>query len=323
MKSKIIVCIGALLCLAAAKVINDELAMPIAKVTLRVIDEDSHPVAGAKVRFGFTGKYDVKEIVYGEGLTNADGIYTGEGPTTSQLGADITRDGYYLSGAAMPKFTDIVDGRWQPWNASTETVLRRILRPIAMCAKRTWVTVPEVDKLCGYDLEVGDWISPYGHGNTADLVMKLKREYKNRETYDESLQISFSNSADGIQEAKLPTQWRGSQFNWPRYAPDSEYQPTLFVRVSRETRNAPTERSANQGKPYYFRVRTFVRDGRIISALYGKMTEGFSLAPLASKTCDVQLNYYLNPTPLDRNMEFDLKRNLLTGLKYDEQPRDP
>ena len=37
----------------------------------------------------------------------------------------------------------------------------------------------------------------------------------------------------------------------------------------------------------------------------------------------IVLNYCLNPTPLDRNMEFDLKQNLFKNLKFDERPRNP
>ena len=33
--------------------------------------------------------------------------------------------------------------------------------------------------------------------------------------------------------------------------------------------------------------------------------------------------YYLNPTPNDRNMEFDPTRNLLTGLKEAEKVSVP
>lgn len=80
--------------------------------------------------------------------------------------------------------------------------------------------------------------------------------------------------------------------------------------------NAPTQN-------YFFRIRTVEQDGRIISANYGKIKGGLFLAPAHSKTCKVQLAYYLNPTPLDRNMEWNPKRNLFTGLSFEETPRDP
>jgi hypothetical protein len=66
-----------------------------------------------------------------------------------------------------------------------------------------------------------------------------------------------------------------------------------------------------------------VQDGKIVSAHYGKIKGGFDPNPIDSKTCEVTLNYYLNPTSLDRNMEFDLKQNLFKNLPWKEDVRDP
>lgn len=45
--------------------------------------------------------------------------------------------------------------------------------------------------------------------------------------------------------------------------------------------------------------------------------------PINSKTMIVLFTYYLNPTPNDRNLEFDPKRNLLQGLKATERVESP
>jgi hypothetical protein len=60
-------------------------------------------------------------------------------------------------------------------------------------------------------------------------------------------------------------------------------------------------------------VRT-VKDhaGNIVSARYGKIYGDF-----------MQFSYYLNPTPNDRNIEFDPKQNLLGGLKSFERVSAP
>jgi hypothetical protein len=52
--------------------------------------------------------------------------------------------------------------------------------------------------------------------------------------------------------------------------------------------------------------------GKIISANYGKIYGDF-----------MNFSYYLNPTPNDRNVEFDPKRNLFTKLKTEEQVMAP
>jgi hypothetical protein len=74
---------------------------------------------------------------------------------------------------------------------------------------------------------------------------------------------------------------------------------------------------------YYFRVRTVVQEGQIVSALYGKLSQGFFIGATNPTNTNVRTCYYLNPTPLDRNMEFDLKQNLFKNLKPGEQPRRP
>ena len=37
----------------------------------------------------------------------------------------------------------------------------------------------------------------------------------------------------------------------------------------------------------------------------------------------MEFKYYLNPTPNDRDVEFDPKHNLLTNLKFDEGVSQP
>jgi hypothetical protein len=50
-------------------------------------------------------------------------------------------------------------------------------------------------------------------------------------------------------------------------------------------------------------------NGNAKSALYGK---------IYGDTMMMNFHYYLNPTPNDRNVEFDPKQNLLKNLKPDE-----
>ena len=74
---------------------------------------------------------------------------------------------------------------------------------------------------------------------------------------------------------------------------------------------------------FYFRVRTIEKDGKLVSAFYGKLSAGLEMLIPNQQEVRIVLNYFLNPTPLDRNMEFDLKQNLFKNLKFDEQPRKP
>ena len=69
----------------------------------------------------------------------------------------------------------------------------------------------------------------------------------------------------------------------------------------------------NPNRNYFFRVRTVKNDeGNIVSAYYGKIYGDF-----------MQFSYYLNPTPNDRNIEFDPKQNLISSLDALEQVSAP
>jgi hypothetical protein len=79
----------------------------------------------------------------------------------------------------------------------------------------------------------------------------------------------------------------------------------------------------NKWEGYFFRVRTVEQDGKIVSARYGKIRGGIEVDPRWSSTCSVTLTYYFNPTPNDRNLEWDMKKNLFGGLTDMETPREP
>ena len=86
-------------------------------------------------------------------------------------------------------------------------------------------------------------------------------------------------------------------------------------------------RAEDERKCYYFRVRT-TRDanGKIVTAHYGKMYGPLEIRPAMRRWGhDVSkgqggffISYlYFNPTPNDRNVEFDPKRNLIPDGNVD------
>jgi hypothetical protein len=182
--------------------------------------------------------------------------------------------------------------------------------------------IPAVDRPCGFDLETSDWVAPWGKGKVADFIMTLTRRYENRDDFEVNVTLSFSNPLDGIQEANLPAQFRGSEFIWPRQAPETGFNPKYSARFGVKPGH-DYYGSAFEEDAYFFRVRTQERNGQIVSALYGKIKGGIRLEGRETGTCIVAFTYYLNPTLLDRNVEWDTKRNLLTGLSHEETPRHP
>ena len=294
---------------------------PLARVNVRVIDEAGNPVSGVRTEIAFCSatNHSQGQPVTGEADTN--GLFIAQGHAYGTLGSRLRKDGYYLGWGNIPDFKFRKDGRWEPWDATYKTVMRKIENPVPVYAKWAWVEVPEVGKPCGYDLMEGDWVSPWGQGKVADFVFTLRRDYTNRRQFEVAVDIGFSNSLDGIQVTELPKEFTQSQFIWPRQAPEDGYNSTLQSTLTAPGR-IPRIQDVEKQK-FFFRVRTVEKDGKIVSALYGKISEGFQLAPSNSKTCQIKLCYYLNPTPLDRNMEFDLEQNLLKNVGQFEEPRRP
>lgn len=318
MKATIAIGLGVLFSLTSSAAEAPQL--PKVRVVAQVVDEAGSPVTDAHVKLIFGEARNANAVVKVENLTDGQGKVVGEGYSDGSFGAVVSKPGYYLSGLSVPPLSDIVNRKSQQVEA--RSILRPIQNPVAMYAKTGWFDLPVADQPCGFDLEAGDWIAPYGSGAVADLVFTLARHYESRDNFEVTVQLRFTNARDGIQETKFPDVGRNSVFKWQREAPENGYQPTLTSRFARKP-GGGYEQTATENQLYLLRVRTIERDGRIVSALYGKISGGFQLTPFDSKTCKVKLTYYLNPTLLDRNLEWDTKRNLLSGLSFEQTPRDP
>jgi hypothetical protein len=95
-------------------------------------------------------------------------------------------------------------------------------------------------------------------------------------------------------------------------APTNNYQPQ-WVQIDKRRPGKPIETNRDLNRNYVFRVRSVVdSNGNMISTHYGKIYGDF-----------MKFDYYLNPTPNDRSIEFDPKQNLLGGLKPFEQVTAP
>jgi hypothetical protein len=333
MKTKIMICLGALLCIAAVDVVKDQFELPIFKLTVKTIDEQRQPVSGVSIKFVFTNP-TTGDLMPVTGLTGMDGLFSAEGGCNiSGFGGNIEKQGYYPGGGAFPRpdpnKIDPVLNRWLPWNPIIEVLMRPIVNPVAMYARKIGIVIPEVGTPCGYDLMEADWLAPYGKGKTVDFLMTVTDlQYRSANDSDVTVVLSFPNEGDGIQEIQLPKEFAHSAFKWPREAPVSGYQPTIQVRrlwLNPIDNRSPgkTINTATAKETYFFRVRTVKRGNEIASAMYGKISAGIPVGPNDGKKAAIGFTYYLNPTLMDRNMEFDLTQNLFKNLKDEEKPRDP
>ena len=271
-------------------------------VTLKVVDETGRPVEGVKTKVFYLLTNEIA------GLTDTNGIFKASHLDGSEnLGFLADKKGYYSF-----RIMYHLGRTYKPakWNSTQTVVLKRIIKPIPMYAKSVNYGMPVFDKPVGYDLTMGDWVDPYGKGINTDMIFTAHREKRAVDDTDYKLIVSFPKQGDGIQEFDTPSYYlhdRGSELLSSEEAPTNRYQPN-WIQTKTRRPGKPMESNWNEYRNYYFRVRTKVDDrGNIVSAHYGKIYGDF-----------MNFAYYFNPTPSDRNVEFDPKQNLMTNLKTDE-----
>jgi hypothetical protein len=139
------------------------------------------------------------------------------------------------------------------------------------------------------------------------------------------LVISFS-AGNGIQEFKIKPQNSKSAFRSPRQAPPDGYIQEVRVRKVRKPGLPLSEwiDDVKNQKDYFLRIRTVLdENGRVKTALYGKLYRAFAFAGAGKGSYFVIGAYYVNPEPNSRNMEFDPGQNLFKKLKRSEQVDKP
>ena len=313
------------------------------QVAVRVTDLDTKSViSNVEVRAGFNTGIEPgwgwgggkPNRVTGYTGTNGVCTLTGSGDGGS-VGISAYKEGYYRSTGYRVTFTNVVGTirkRWIPWSPIVDVVLKQVGRPIPLYAKRIWETrVPATGQPVGFDLAAGDWISPHGKGQGSDLLFTYNAEpervYTNwygtsprvHSLHDYRLSISFANDGDGVVPVSITPHQGGSALRLPPMAPEGGYVPLPPKRVFQQE-GKPQQSEIRKDQNYFFRVRTKMdAKGNVISALYGKIHGDFQF----DERGRISFTYYLNPTPNDRNVEFDPEKNLFRRLPSLEQVNMP
>ena len=128
------------------------------------------------------------------------------------------------------------------------------------------------------------------------------------------IQITFPNADEGITEVKDGFH-SYSELTMPHEAPENGYQKDW----SREEDNAGARLTSSE-IGYFLRTRVkHDEKGKIVSANYSKIVTDFNFDPRGR----LEFSYLFNPTPNDRNLEFDPKKNLFKNLEFREEIRKP
>ena len=237
----------------------------------------------------------------------------------------VDRIGYYRLPYIHVYFTNMTESlvkKWLPYDEVQTITLQKFGKKIPLFVKEARpkrkqdLTTASDRKFC-YDLVKGDWMPPFGKGEHADIEFQLlpRKDFGIHtglsgipgQSYRDEITMRFTGEDNGIISMIPPP----NAVLKIREAPTEGYGQQSVSWFGRD-KNIQPERSDNKEKCQAFRIRT-VKDagGKIISALYGKVYGGF---PLTYKVQDhpsgVSFTYYLNLTPNDRNLEWDMKHNL-------------
>lgn len=293
------------------------------RITFRVIDDLGAPVRAGELRVSAFSHWEP-----GEGFgrdrysiqshrLDRDGSAMLEIPNVrGELFYGVNPEGaYYGINGVRYRFSRVTAGRWEPWNPEVVVELARRINPIALYARRVG-NMPDLELPArgpvGFDLEVSDWVAPYGQGRHKDFIFEwteIEPTVDAAGTFESRLSLTFDQPGDGIQARTVTPARR--LLDLPREAPEDGYGSILQKRVARARPGAALEADVNEDQNYIFRVRTVLdQQGRVVSAMYGKIYGDLQFFAPESRNGMIRFTYYLNPVDLDRNLEFDPSRNL-------------
>ncbi|MCF7689608.1 MAG: hypothetical protein K9M98_12605 [Cephaloticoccus sp.] len=299
------------------------------EVAIRVVDDTGANVTDANVTIDFVGYIQGSGKAY-RGVTGDDGMFRANGNAQHSVFVVANKTGHYEAR---------LDRLSKDRNIDMTVVVPRILNPVPLYLFQANPAIPVQNEWVGYDFEAGDWVAPFGVGRITDLRVRYSNTFLgwkfsekelahirhvNRDEseeiirniygkWDAVMDISFPGEKEGMHEELRFLEY--SKLELPHTAPADGYQPTW--RYERKNYQPPTTRD-NVG----FFLRTRVKldpDGKIISANYAKLIGDIRFA----HTGVLIFTYYYNPTPNDRNLEFDPKHNLFPADRPGANVHDP
>ena len=321
---------------------------PMVSLEVLVVDEFKKPIPGVSVT-GYDESATIKiEGRRAEGETGPDGICLLKLRALSGVGVYAKKaNSYYDSIVSsrtlgvnspfkfnpfiyredMPESDQINPPMKKGVSLKGSATLRKIKKPIPLYAKNLQIDFPARDVWLGYDLEAGDWVPPHGQGKREDMrfLSRPKSAAPPGVSLKESpgsavLEIQFGEGGGLVRVSEENGYLPASEMKMPHEAPAGGYEQMEVLKIEQKDYEAPDPMGT---RAYFFRTRVVREAGKIVSANFGKIPMTISCYPVQKpepRFGDKKLNqrsfggvefiYYFNPTPNDRNLEFDPKQNL-------------
>ncbi len=288
---------------AAAVITATQFAKDSETIVLRilVLNEAGEPVPGAAVRGFFFVEQVQKERLDGNvaGITGQDGRVEIDGMEDIYVDVQVDKDGYYRSTRRV-----VVRDAETRKHGSDQTIrLRKQIDPMAMYVKQLAMASEDAgSEPHGYDLVAGDFVEPLGRGSINDLLITFVHKPGSSFDWSWTHSVTFSNPGDGLIPVQLDEP--DSEFKSAYRAPEDGYLGEWSLEMSRTGMNEAATGNTDPNRSYYFRIRTQMDpNGDVSGGLYGKIYGEFP-----------KITYYLNPETGNRNVEWDISRNLLDPL---------
>ena len=238
---------------------------------------------------------------------------------------------------------------WQPDNLVVTVRLQRVENPTPLFVKKATLKnlkdgiggFDGTNSVVRFDLMKGDWLPPYGKGEVADVEFRStvkitdkerKFRYATRRVedvlfYDLGTVISMCSKKDALStfaiEKNAGIKIRKAQENLV----SSEIVNNRGMRkiINPKFKNEwHCEYYSNfkESNCYQFRIRSkYDEKGDLKEAYYGKIYGDFEIEGDDKKgLIGIAFLYYLNPNPLGRNLEWDMKNNLCPNPGSLSQP---
>lgn len=250
-------------------------------------------------------------------------------------------DGYYSCGwhaCQVPDREHLSDKKL--YTLSSVIRLQRIGEPIPLCVQHVgggYAAEADLFEMAQgdlrFDLLVGDWLPPLGTGVTADVVFaRLPHRHLRTKSeggidwvyYQAGVSMRFAGEDNGV----CPMSCEPQSTVRIKTAPQDGYATDTIISAREVCRGNLVDDDQQDQKYYAFRIRT-KRDesGKITEAYYGKIFHGLKFANTFKEEI-VELApkflYYVNPKPLDRNLEWNLNnllKNPTRGARIDVDER--
>jgi hypothetical protein len=155
-----------------------------------IIEDDKTAVPAADVTFTFGRIPESSQVVH-QGLSDAQGKFVAEDGVVFGLLLTIQKENYYSIYERDPLKSIAPDQYDNLRQHSMDITMRKVRKPIPLLGKVVNRAIAEQNKPIGYDLEIGDWVKPYGKGVVGDFFVNYSKQmvgYSDGETYESRLQ---------------------------------------------------------------------------------------------------------------------------------------